>query len=132
MQKTGLLIAGLSAFALGVAACSPKTEEPAATASSPASAPMADMKMDDTPTADAPATVTGPITAVGKVTAIDATIGTVTLDHQAIPAVNWDAMSMQFTTTDPMMLKDLKVGDMVSFELKSTAEKTVIVKIQKQ
>jgi Cu/Ag efflux protein CusF len=41
-------------------------------------------------------------------------------------------MSMTFTATDPMMLKDLKVGDAVSFELKSAAEKTIITKIQKQ
>jgi Cu(I)/Ag(I) efflux system periplasmic protein CusF len=127
MQKAGLMIAGLSAFALGVAACSPKTEEPAATAPSPAAAPMADMPMNTTTPA-----VTGPITAVGKVTAIDAAAGKITLDHQAIPAVNWDAMTMQFTATDPIMLKDLKVGDTVQFELKSAAEKTLIVKIQKQ
>ena len=68
----------------------------------------------------------------GKITAVDAAAGTVALDHQPIPAVGWGAMSMTFTTTDPMMLKDLKVGDAVSFELKSAEEKTTIVKIQKQ
>ena len=69
---------------------------------------------------------------MGKITAIDATAGKVTIDHQAIPAVGWDAMSMGFTATDPMMLKDLKVGDAVAFELKSTSEPSVVTKVQKQ
>jgi Cu(I)/Ag(I) efflux system periplasmic protein CusF len=127
MQKTGLLIASLGALTFGLAACSPKAEEPAATTPAPTAAPMADMPMNTTTPA-----VSGPIVGIGKITAIDATGGTVTIDHQAIPAVAWDAMSMGFTATDPMMLKDLKVGDPVSFELKSAAEKTIIVKIQKQ
>jgi Cu/Ag efflux protein CusF len=127
MQKTGLLIASLAVLALGLTACSPKAAEPAATAPAPAAAPMANMPM--TPAAPA---VSGPIMGMGKITAINATAGTVTLDHQAIPAVGWDAMSMGFTAADPAMLKDLKVGDAVSFELKSAAEKTIITKIQQQ
>jgi Cu(I)/Ag(I) efflux system protein CusF len=89
---------------------------------------MANMPMNTS----TPSTSAGAIMATGKITAIDAAAGTVTLDHQAIPAVGWDAMSMGFTTTDPAMLKDFKVGDTVSFELKSAAEKTIITKIQKQ
>jgi Cu(I)/Ag(I) efflux system periplasmic protein CusF len=128
MQKMQVFAGGLSALALALAACSPKAEEPKA---EPSTTSMGDMKMDATKE-DASAVPAGPITSVGKITAIDGTAGTVTLDHQAIPAVGWDAMSMGFTTTDPMMLKDLKVGDTVSFELKSASEKTIIVKIQKQ
>jgi Cu/Ag efflux protein CusF len=127
MQKTGFMIAGLSVLTLALAACSPKLEEPKAEPSTS----MSDMKMDAAAKADASVFPAGPITSVGKIIAIDATAGTVTLDHQAIPAVGWDAMSMGFTTTDPMMLKGLKVGDTVSFELKSAAEKTILVKIQK-
>lgn len=129
MQKTVLLFASLSAFALGVVACSPKTEEPK---TEPSTSSMGDMKMNDASKTDATAVPAGSITAVGKITAIDAASGAVTLDHGPIPAVSWDAMTMAFTAADPMMLKDLKVGDAVSFELKSAAEKTVIVKIQKQ
>ncbi|MDP3736321.1 MAG: copper-binding protein [Hyphomonadaceae bacterium] len=128
MQKTVLLFAGLSAFALGVVACSPKTEEP----KTEPSTSMGDMKMDDVSKTDATTVPAGPITAVGKITAIDAASGAVTLDHGPIPAVNWDAMTMAFAAADPMMLKDLKVGDAVSFELKSAVEKTIIVRIQKQ
>lgn len=125
MHKT-ILVASL---AVAAAACSPQASEPAATpatAETPATpAPMPDMPMPASPAA-------GPITSSGKVTAIDAAAGTVTLDHQAIPEVKWDAMTMAFTTTDPAMLKDLKVGDAVSFDLKSAAEPTKISRISKQ
>ncbi len=112
------------ALMLSLAACSPNAADTTATPA-PA-APMAGMDMS------APVQATGPISSVGKITAIDAAAGTVTLDHQAIPAVQWDAMTMAFTAADPTMLKDLKVGDAVTFELKSAAEKTVVIKIQKQ
>ena len=128
MHMRTLGVVGAGAVALALTACSPKAEEPTAAPSTS----MSDMKMGDTAKSDVSAVPAGPITSVGKITAIDAAAGTVTLDHQAIPAVGWDAMSMGFTTTDPMMLKDLKVGDAVSFELKSAAEKTIITKIQKQ
>jgi Cu/Ag efflux protein CusF len=88
---------------------------------------MADMPMNP-----AVSTASGPIMGMGKIAAVDAKAGTVTIDHQAIPAVGWDAMTMGFTASDPTALKDLKVGDAVSFELKSAAEKTTIVNIQKQ
>jgi Cu/Ag efflux protein CusF len=41
-------------------------------------------------------------------------------------------MTMAFTVTDPEMLKDLKVGDMVVFDLKSASEPTKISRIVKQ
>ena len=119
MHKTTLM-AVLSFTAL--ASCSPQAPAPVAEApATPAAAPMESMPMP----AETPA-VSGPITSV------DAAAGTVTLDHQAIPAVKWDAMSMAFTTTDPAMLKDLKVGDMVTFDLKSAAEPTKLSRIVKQ
>ncbi len=131
MQKTGLIMAGLGALALGLAACSPNAAEPEPTAAAPATAPVA-APMADMPMAPATPVQAGPIMGMGKITVIDAAAGTLTIDHQAIPAVGWDAMSMGFTTTDPTMLKDLKVGDVVAFELKSTSEPSVVTKVQKQ
>lgn len=68
----------------------------------------------------------------GKITATNAAKGTVMLDRQAIPEVKWDAMSIGLTVTDPAMLKELKVGDMVVFDLRSAAEPLKISWIKKQ
>jgi len=121
----------LAAASSLMAACSPQVSEPTASApaaetASPAAPAMADMPMPATTQA------AGPVTSSGKITAIDLTAGTVTLDHQAIPEVKWEAMTMAFTATDPAMLKELKVGDSVSFDLKSASEPTKISRIAKQ
>jgi len=39
--------------------------------------------------------------------------GTITLSHQPIPELNWGAMTMDFTLTDPD--PQVKVGDKVMF-----------------
>jgi Cu(I)/Ag(I) efflux system protein CusF len=82
--------------------------------------------------AASPAEAAGPIQGVGVVTAIDAAGGTVSLDHEPIAAINWPAMSMQFTAEDPAMLQGLAVGDRVTFALKSARENTVLTSVQKQ
>jgi Cu/Ag efflux protein CusF len=117
----------IGVVSLALAACSPKAEE----AKSEPAAAMGDMKMENMATPAAP-TAAGPILGTGKITALDPAAGFVTLDHGPIPAVQWGPMTMAFTAADPAMLKDLKVGDPVSFELKSAAEKTTIVNIQRQ
>jgi len=121
---------GLAALGLVcLSACSPQGPEPASApvAEAPAAAPpMSDMPMP------AVALVTGPITGSGKIVGLDAATGSVTLEHQAIPAVKWDAMTMSFTATDPAMLNELKVGDAVIFDLKSVEEPTQISRIAKQ
>lgn len=76
--------------------------------------------------------VTGPITGVGVVTAVDATAGTVSLDHEPINAIQWPAMSMQFRAENPTMLSNIAVGDHVSFTLKSATETSMITAIQEQ
>jgi len=102
------------------AACSP----PAA----PDGAKTDDMNMAET-TAPAPA---GAIAGVGTVTAVDATAGTISLDHEPIAAISWPAMSMQFTAEKPAILHGIAVGDRVSFEIKNATETSVITAVQKQ
>src|SRR5262245_42804139 len=109
MKNASLLIA--VSLTMGLAACSPSTNETetSATPAAPA-ASMGEMKMD------APPPVTAEkITGEGKVVAIDAAAGTIKLDHGPIPALNWGAMSMSFTASDPKMLEGLVVGDTVKF-----------------
>lgn len=106
-------------FALLAAACSPPAQQ---------AAPKTEMQDMG---ASAP-TAAGPIQSSGMVTAVDASAGTVSLDHEAIPAVNWPAMSMQFQVEPPAKLDGIAVGDRVSFQLKSAKETGVITSIQKQ
>jgi len=106
-------------IALFAAACSPPATQEAKTD---------DMNMSEPA---APETA-GPITSTGTVTQIDAAAGTITINHGAIEAVSWPAMTMQFTAENPAILQGIAVGDTVSFELKSATETSVVTSVQKQ
>ena len=54
---------------------------------------------------------------VGIVKAIDTTKGTITLQHQAIAAIGWPAMTMTFKVDPPSLLTKVKVGESVRFTL---------------
>jgi Cu(I)/Ag(I) efflux system protein CusF len=106
----------IAPIALLAAACSPPAQqEPAKT--------DAGMNME-TP---APAAA-GPITSTGTVTQVDAAAGTITINHGAIAAISWPAMTMQFTAENPAILQGIAVGDSVSFELKSATDVTSVQK----
>ncbi|MBY0563696.1 MAG: copper-binding protein [Hyphomonadaceae bacterium] len=84
------------------------------------------------PAAEAPNAATAAIEGVGVVTAVDPAAGTISLDHEAITAINWPAMTMQFRADDPSILQGLAVGDRVRFELKSARESTIVTAVRKQ
>jgi len=105
------------ALAAAVSACSPKptatADSASATAEMPASgmagmSDMSGMAMDTT-------AKTGK--GVGEITAIDAKASTVTIRHDAIPAVDWPAMTMTFKANPSSLLTGLKVGEKVAFEV---------------
>lgn len=54
---------------------------------------------------------------VGVVKAIDTAKGTITLQHEAIKAIGWPAMTMTFKVAAPGLLQGVKVGDKVQFGL---------------
>jgi Cu(I)/Ag(I) efflux system protein CusF len=108
----------IATIALLAAACSPP-------------APQEPAKSDAGMETPAPA-VAGPITGTGTVTQVDAAAGTITLNHGAIAAISWPAMTMQFTAENPAILQGIAVGDTVSFELKSATETSVVTSVQKQ
>jgi Cu/Ag efflux protein CusF len=128
--KSVVVLAGL--LALVVPGCSPKAADTSAVrpaaVTSPAVAPMADMPAS---TPETPATAS-PIIGVGKVVAVDIPSANLRLDHQPIPALGWMGMTMTFIAADPAILKDIKVGDTVAFEIKSKTESGIITKVQKQ
>lgn len=53
----------------------------------------------------------------GKVISVDNLAGTVKLTHDPITSLKWPKMTMDFKAHDPAMLKDLKPGTQVDFEL---------------
>lgn len=54
---------------------------------------------------------------VGVVKAIETAKGTITLQHEAITAIGWPAMTMAFKVASPTLLKGVKIGDKVQFGL---------------
>ncbi len=77
-----------------------------------------------------PAVKTG--TATGVVTAIDTKANTVTINHGPIPAVSWPAMTMTFKATTPVLLKDVKVGEKVAFDVKIAGASNEVTSIKPQ
>ena len=67
----------------------------------------------------------------GTVTAIDAAAGKITLDHGAIPAVDWPAMKMGFSAK-PELLKGVAVGDKVDFDVTVSGSAGEVTGIKKQ
>lgn len=64
------------------------------------------------------------------VTAVDSTKGQVTLDHGAVAELEWPPMTMGFAAK-PELLKDMKVGDKVAFELDWDGKAGTITKLDK-
>lgn len=120
MTKLTAIALGL-ALSAGLAGCgkqseAPKAEEKAARA-------------DEAETMAMPAeTKHGKGTAT--VTAIDSAKGEITLDHSAIAELEWPPMTMGFAAK-PELLKDIKIGDKVAFELDWNGKAGTITKLEK-
>lgn len=54
--------------------------------------------------------------AEGTVAGVDATMGTVSLNHGPVDTLKWPAMTMEFKVANEALLKDLKPGASVAFE----------------
>jgi Cu/Ag efflux protein CusF len=65
----------------------------------------------------------------GKVISVDEHAGTVKLSHDPIKSLNWPKMTMDFKAHDPAMLKDLKPGTQVDFELMKKGNNYHVTKI---
>lgn len=69
--------------------------------------------------------------ASGTVTAIDAEAGTVTIDHQAVPELEWPQMIMAFDATEEVR-GDVAVGDAITFEFSTGEEGNTVTSITAQ
>ncbi|HWU67689.1 MAG TPA: copper-binding protein [Stenotrophobium sp.] len=78
--------------------------------------------MHDTQPADAQGT--------GVVKAIDASKGTITLQHEAIATIGWPAMTMTFKLASPDLLNGVKVGDKVNFTVHPAGMASTVTSIR--
>lgn len=67
----------------------------------------------------------------GTVTAVDHQAGTITIDHDPIPAVNWPAMTMAFEAGNAFR-EQVAVGDAVVFEFRKSDAGNEITAIRRQ
>ena len=67
----------------------------------------------------------------GQVTKIDESAGKITLRHGPIKKLEMDeGMTMVFKAQDPAMLKSVKVGDKVKFDVERVNGQITVTKIQ--
>ena len=110
--------------ALFLAGCN--AAPPAPTAPTPA-APVA---AEPAP-APAAAQAARPASATGVVQSLDAAAQTVTIAHDAVPALDWPEMTMTFAAPG-VDLSSIKAGDAVRFELTAIGMDGTITAISKQ
>ena len=68
----------------------------------------------------------------GEVKKIDVNAGKITLKHGAAKSLGMDEpMTMVYRVKDPALLKQVKVGDKVSFEAEEEASGYTVTKLQK-
>jgi Cu(I)/Ag(I) efflux system membrane fusion protein len=68
---------------------------------------------------------------VGNIKEMDWAHATVTIAHDPIASLNWPAMTMDFRAKDPALLRSLKPGQKVDFEIvEESAGEYVIIRIQ--
>lgn len=53
----------------------------------------------------------------GRIVAADPKTGALTMEHDPIPALQWPAMTMDFAVRDPALLKGLRAGQAVEFDM---------------
>lgn len=68
----------------------------------------------------------------GVITAINVAEHAITLEHQAIPSLNWPAMTMDFNVAKTVSFSGLKVNDAVQFMLAKEGDNWVISGIKKR
>ena len=118
-MKKAMILTALIALPLGLSGCNKAPEAPKVTVSADAMSGMAmpaGAKMGK---------------ATGNVIAVNAAAGTITLEHSAIPAVGWSAMTMGFTAK-PDLLTGITVGDKVDFDVTVTGSAGEVTGIKKR
>lgn len=69
------------------------------------------------------------ISTSGIVKLIDLANKKLTIEHEAIPSVNWPAMTMRFTFEDSAILGNIKEGSKINFDFTQQGNLSVLQKI---
>ena len=67
----------------------------------------------------------------GEITKVDDEQGKLTIKHDPIKKFDMDAMTMIFTAGDPAMIKAVKAGDKVMFNVDKVNGKFTVTKLEK-
>jgi Cu(I)/Ag(I) efflux system protein CusF len=66
----------------------------------------------------------------GVVKSVDGQKGTITIDHEPVPSLNWSAMTMSFSARDNKLLHGVKAGQKVDFEFVQHGSKYVVTSVK--
>jgi Cu/Ag efflux protein CusF len=66
----------------------------------------------------------------GQVLEIDPGNNRIVVEHGPIPQVGWEAMTMGFQVYDPSLLKGLKTGDKIRFDIRFQGQNYQIVDLE--
>ncbi len=69
------------------------------------------------------------ISTMGIIKQIDTDTKKLTIAHEAIPSINWPAMTMRFTYEEPSMITDIKEGSQVNLDFIQQGNISLITKI---
>lgn len=69
-------------------------------------------------------------TVKGEVVAVDKAAGKVKLNHEAVPELDWPAMTMFFPVADKSQLDAVNIGDRVEFEFTKANGAPLITQIK--
>ena len=72
----------------------------------------------------------GTYSATGEVT--DVSDGSVTINHQPVPALGWPAMTMTFKAPDSAMTAGLQTGAHVEFSFRPEGADNVLTEVKRQ
>ena len=67
----------------------------------------------------------------GEVTKLDESAGKITIKHAPIKKFDMDGMTMVFRANDPSMLKAVKPGDKIKFDVDKINGRLTVTKIEK-
>jgi Cu(I)/Ag(I) efflux system protein CusF len=86
--------------------------------------------MDDMAMPASPTTSQKIIVGKGMVVSVDKAAGKVNLKHEAIPAIGWSAMTMDFKVTDKSVLEKVTKGEQIEFTLVKRGHEYLISNIK--